>query len=107
MIINYAEEKIHLTPNTHFRDPFDYHYSGISFYVVDGLVTIVDIVPNSPGALFGFKEDDVIIAINGKLVTDLKFLKDNLELKRLRHELGVIRNNQLLSLPIKLINIKK
>ncbi len=107
MIINYAEEKIHLTPNSHFRDPFDYHYSGISFYVVDGMVTIVDIVPNSPGALFGFKEDDVIIAINGKLVTDLKFLKDNLELKRLRHELSVIRNNQFLSLPIKLINIKK
>lgn len=107
IVLNYADEKIHLTPNTHFNDPFDYHYSGISFYIIDGVVSIEDIVPDSPGDKYGFKVDDVILSVNKKLVTNLQIIKDNFELNQSNHIIGVLRNNQLLELPIRLKNIKK
>lgn len=107
IILNYPEEKIHITPNTNFNNHFDYHYSGISFYLIDGMVSIVDIVPNSPGAVFGFKVDDVVISIDNKIILNLQTLKDNFELGQSRHVIGVLRNNQLIEIPIRLKNIKK
>ncbi|MFM6995183.1 MAG: aspartyl protease family protein [Sediminibacterium sp.] len=107
IILNYPEEKIHITPNSNFNHHFDYHYSGISFYLIDGLVTIVDIVPNSPGAVYGFRVDDVVLSIDNKIVLNLQTLKDNFELSQSRHVIGILRNNQLIEMPIRLKNIKK
>lgn len=107
IILNYKAEKIHITPNTHFNDHFDYHYSGISFYMIDGLVSIADIVPNSPGVLFGFKEDDIIFSLDKKIVWNLQSIKDYFEQNQSKHVIGVIRNEQILELPIILKNIKK
>ena len=107
IILNYPDEKIHITPNTHFKSHFDYHYSGISFYMIDGVVSIVDIAPNSPGALYGFKVDDVILSIDHKIVVDLQTIKDNFEMSQSKHIIGVLRENQLMEIPIKLKNIKK
>lgn len=36
VILNYPEQKIHLKPNSHFFDPFDYSYTGLGIYLVDG-----------------------------------------------------------------------
>jgi hypothetical protein len=107
IILNYPEEKIHLTPNMHFNDHFDYHYSGISFYIMDGLVYIEDIVPGSPGDKYGFKVDDVIFSIDKKIVLNLQTIKDNFELNQSTHTIGVFRNEQFIELPIRLKNIKK
>ncbi len=107
IILNYRDEKIHITPNSHFHSQFDYHYSGISFYMIDGLVSIVDIAPNSPGALYGFKVDDVILSIDHKIVTNLQAIKDNFELSQSKHIIGIVRANQLIEMPIRLKNIKK
>lgn len=107
IILNYPDEKIHITPNTHFNDHFDYHYSGLSFYVMDGVVSIENIVPGSPGDRFGFKVDDVLFSIDKKIVLNLQTIKDNFELSQSKHIIGVIRGEQLLELPIRLKNIKK
>ena len=37
VIMNYARSDIHLTPNTHYNDVFDYSYSGIELYLLKGL----------------------------------------------------------------------
>jgi hypothetical protein len=107
IILNYPEEKIHLSPNSHFNNHFDYHYSGISFYISDGVISIEDIVPGSPGDKYGFKVDDVIFSIDKKLVLSLQTIKDNFELNQSMHLIGVVRNGALLELPIRLKNIKK
>lgn len=107
LILNYPEDKIHILPNGHFYDRFDYHYSGISFYTIDGSVSIVDIVPGSPGDLFGFKVDDIIFSIDKKIVINSQTIKDHFELNQPKHIIGIIRAHQLLELPIRLRNIKK
>ena len=38
VIINYDRRDIYLSPNTHFRDPFDYSYTGLNIYKIDGEV---------------------------------------------------------------------
>ena len=35
-ILNYDKRDFYLTPNSHFRMPFDYSYSGIELYFIDG-----------------------------------------------------------------------
>lgn len=75
--------------------------------MIDGLVSIVDIAPNSPGALYGFKVDDVILSIDHKIVTNLQAIKDNFELSQSKHIIGIVRANQLIEMPIRLKNIKK
>jgi S1-C subfamily serine protease len=75
--------------------------------MIDGVVSIVDIAPNSPGELNGFKVDDVILSIDHKIVVDLQTIKDNFELSQSKHIIGVLRENQLMEIPIKLKNIKK
>ena len=74
--------------------------SGISFYMIDGVVSIVDIAPNSPGELNGFKVDDVILSIDHKIVVDLQTIKDNFEMSQSKHIIGIVRANQLIEMPI-------
>jgi hypothetical protein len=48
LIINYPQREIHLVPNKHFKDPFDYSYTGLAIYFIDGHISIEDIIPGSP-----------------------------------------------------------
>lgn len=107
IVLDYPAEKIHIKPNTRFRDRFDYHYSGLSFYMIDGSITIVDIIQGSPGDLYGFEVDDIVVAIDGNLVSNLHVLKDKMELKQHTHQFGILRNGLYKVVKIKLQNIKK
>src|SRR5205085_9062567 len=44
LIINYERRDIYLIPNKHFREPFDYAYTGFSFYDMNGIIVITDIM---------------------------------------------------------------
>ena len=46
IIMNYEKSEFHLLPNTHFNDAFDYSYSGLSIYLVDGNVVVEDVMKN-------------------------------------------------------------
>lgn len=107
IVLDYPAKKIHIKPNTHFRDRFDYHYSGMSFYMIDGSITITDIIKGSPGAFYGFEVDDIVVAIDDQLVFNLQALKDKMELKQNTHQFGILRNGNYKVLKIKLQNIKK
>ena len=61
---NYPKREIHIAPNTHFNDDFDYAYTGITLYNVNEGVFIENIIPGSPAALGGLRADDEIIGIN-------------------------------------------
>jgi hypothetical protein len=64
-VLNYDKKEMHLLPNTSFNDPFDYAYTGLSIYFIDGAVRVTDVVPGGPGEKAGFLEDDVVISVDG------------------------------------------
>ncbi len=64
IILNYPEREIHLLPNKHFNEEFDYSYTGMNMYYIDGVIVADDVIERSPAAKSGVKKGDVIIAVN-------------------------------------------
>ncbi|HEX3934480.1 MAG TPA: aspartyl protease family protein, partial [Puia sp.] len=63
VILNYEHRIIYLMPNSHYRDPFDYSYTGLGIYWIDGEVRVGDVMKSSPAEKAGLKEDDVVVAV--------------------------------------------
>jgi C-terminal processing protease CtpA/Prc len=66
-------------PNKHFREPFDYAYTGFSFYDIDGLIVITDIMKGSPAEKGGFKLNDIIVAVNTNFSNNVQVYKNMLQ----------------------------
>ncbi len=77
--LNYEKREIHLLPNSHYRDPFDYAYTGLGFYFYDGEIRVTDIMKDSPAELAGFKLDDVIMAINNNFSKSVQAYRNILQ----------------------------
>jgi len=101
LIINYPKREIHLTPNTHFSDEFDYAYTGMAAYFTDGIVLVDDIIPGSPAEKAGLLKDDVIVGINNNFSNNIMQYKDILQSERNKIQVIVKRNGILLELYIK------
>ncbi len=76
LIFNYAEKEIHITPNSHYRDEFDYSYTGLNMYYDSGKVKLDEVIPKSPAYRAGLRQDDVIIAVNANLSNDIETYKE-------------------------------
>ncbi|MEJ0105860.1 MAG: aspartyl protease family protein [Bacteroidota bacterium] len=63
-VLNYGANEIYLTPNSHFSEPFDYAYTGLELYYIDGGIIIGNVAVNSPAEKAGLKEGDVVVSIN-------------------------------------------
>jgi len=68
---NYPKREIHLLPNSHFADPFEYSYIGMSLYFINGKIVIDDIIDGSPADKAGFKKDDIIISVGNNFSNNL------------------------------------
>lgn len=79
VILNYQEQSIYIKPNTHFNSGFDYSYTGLELYLIDGEVTVDQVIPGSPAEKAGFKSQDVILAINTTFSNDLQLFKNMLQ----------------------------
>lgn len=64
MILNYQQKEIHLKPNSHFRDEFDYSYTGMNLYFENGVVVADDVIEGSPADKGGVKKGDVVMSVN-------------------------------------------
>jgi Aspartyl protease/PDZ domain len=82
LTINYPKREIHLLPNSHFRDEFDYSYTGINMFYEDGKIIADDVIAGSPAYNCGLKQGDVIIAV------DTNFSNDILTYKNLMQVVG-------------------
>lgn len=107
IIINYPNQKIHLKPNKFYYEPFDYTYSGLGIYAIDSLVTVVDIIKDSPSDLAGFEPGDVIVSINEAFIPNIKEFKKKMANTSRKVDIGIVRNNRFLSLRLKLLDIRK
>lgn len=78
-IINYARGDIYISPNSHYNDNFDYSYSGLELYFVQGLIIVGDVAKGSPAEAAGIKEGDEVIAINKNFSQNLNQYKRSLQ----------------------------
>jgi hypothetical protein len=104
-IINYEKRDIYLIPNSHFREPFDYSYSGIELYFIDGQVEIGDVAKDSPAENAGLMEGDVVMAINNNFSQNLNQYKLALQNANEKIRIIVRRNGELKQIEFKVKNI--
>lgn len=74
--LNYPQKEIFLLPNSHYRDPFDYSYTGLSMYFIDGTIFVDEVVKNSPAEKAGLKQDDIILGVNNNFSNDISIYKN-------------------------------
>lgn len=73
--INYPEQCIYIKPNNNFNDGFDYSYTGLGIYLIDGEIKVIDIIENSPGYKAGFKTGDIIFSIENNVSRNIQAYK--------------------------------
>jgi Aspartyl protease/PDZ domain len=105
MIINYPQREIHLQPNTHYLDPFDYAYTGMATYYYDGKIYVEDIVPGSPADKAGLKTDDILISVGNNFSNNIMTYKTMLQNSTERITLIISREGEMKQLFIKPISI--
>lgn len=79
MILNYQNREIHLQPNKHFNEEFDYAYTGLGIYLVNGKITVEDVIADSPADKARFKVNDEIIAVNKNFSLNMQVYKTILQ----------------------------
>ncbi len=99
--LNYAKREIHLIPNSHYRSPFDYAYTGLGIYVVNGRIQVEDVIPGSPGEASGFKTGDVLIGVGNNFSNNIQAYKNLLQMRGQKIKIVVNRNDSLIILTLK------
>jgi hypothetical protein len=79
IILNYDKKIFYLTPNSHYRDQFDYSYTGLGLYWIEGEIRVGDVMKDSPAEKAGLKVDDVVIGVNDNLSQNLQLYKSMLQ----------------------------
>jgi hypothetical protein len=79
IILNYDKKIFYLMPNSHYRDQFDYSYTGLGLYWVEGEIRVGDVMKDSPAEKAGLKVDDVVIGVNDNLSQNLQLYKSMLQ----------------------------
>ncbi len=105
VLLNYERREIYLMPNTHYRDPFDYSYTGLGLYWIDGEIRIGDVMKDSPADKAGFKQDDIIIAVGNNFTRNLQVYKTLLQNTGDKVPIIVKRPSGLVELTLKVKSI--
>lgn len=79
VILNYPAREIHLLPNRRMREPFDYSYTGLGIYFIDGQVRVEDVIPGSPADRAFFKVGDQVIAVGNNFTNNIQTYKNLLQ----------------------------
>jgi hypothetical protein len=106
-IVNYDKRDIYLTPNSHFNESFDYSYSGLALYYIDGKIVIGDVSKDSPAEKAGVKEGDVVVAINKNFAQSLQVYKAAIQATGEWLHLIILRNSILMDFDFKVKSILK
>jgi hypothetical protein len=104
-VFNYGEQLVHIKPNDAYTEAFDYAYTGLGMYVIDGVIKIVDVIKGSPGDKAGFLPDDNIISINNSISNDIQVYKTLLQRANTKFRIVVLRNGALVSLKLHIRSI--
>ena len=105
VILNYDRRTISLTPNSHYRDMFDYSYSGLTLYWEDGIIRVGDIMPGSPAEKAGLQLDDILIAVSNNFTNNIQTYKNLLQNAGEKVRMIIRRKGQLMTVDIKVKSI--
>jgi len=104
--LNYDRRIIYLVPNSHYRDLFDYSYTGLGLYWVNGEIRIGDVMKESPAEKAGFKEDDIVLSVGNNFSNNIQAYKSLLQNTGDKLKLIVNRKGELLQLTLQVKSIK-
>lgn len=107
VVINYDHRDIYLVPNSHYNEPFDYSYTGIELYYIDGAIIIGDVAKDSPAEKAGLQEGDVVVAVNKNFSQNLQQYKAAIQTTGDRLQLVIQRNGELIQFSFKVKSILK
>ena len=105
LILNYAKREFYFMPNSHYLESFDYAYSGIELYDIDGLIILGDVATGSPAAVAGLKEGDELIGINNLIGQHLQQFKSALQVAGEKIRMIIRRDGQLIEFNFKIKSI--
>lgn len=105
MILNYAKREFYFMPNSKYGEGFDYAYSGIELYYVDGKIILGDVAEKSPAAAAGLKEGDEVIGINNVITQSLQVFKQALQGQGDKIRIIIRRNGELMEFTFRVKSI--
>ncbi|MBS1509260.1 MAG: aspartyl protease family protein [Bacteroidetes bacterium] len=79
MTFNYPKREIHISPNGHFNEKFDYAYTGLGLYYENGKIIIGDVIPGSPADKAKLKSGDELFAVGNNLSHNIMTYKNILQ----------------------------
>jgi len=104
--LNYGEEEIHLLPNSYFREPFDYAYSGLEVCAMNGTLFVCDLAKDSPADKAGLKVGDIILSVDNDFSQNLYRYKTALQKKSGTIGIIIQRNAQVTEYKVETIDIR-
>src|SRR5690606_7684336 len=105
LVINYDRREIYLKPNTLYREPFEYSYSGMELYYIGGMIVVGSVVEGSPADISGLKEGDVVVAIDNNANQDFIQYKKALMSASKQVNLIIRRGGELLEIRMKVLSL--
>ncbi|MEN9962930.1 MAG: hypothetical protein RL582_25 [Bacteroidota bacterium] len=105
IILNYSDHVIHVVPNIHFNDPFEYGYSGFSMLLDGEEIVVEDVIADSPAFLAGLQSGDVIIGINGDFSGNIQRYRSMIQDSEKPVKLLIRRNGTLSDVSFRPISI--
>lgn len=105
LTLNYPKAEIHLLPNSHFRDPFDYAYTGMELYIDGGKILVGDVMKNSPAEKAGLKSDDEVFSIDGRIGINFTGMKTLLQDEGKKIKMIIFRKGKPLEIKMKIESI--
>jgi hypothetical protein len=105
LVINYAAREVHLLPNSHFRDPFDYSYSGLGLFATGSEIIVADIITGSPADAAGLKAGDVIVGMNNNLSNNMTTYRTLLQMGGTKVNIIYRRDGKLAETKLAIKNI--
>jgi C-terminal processing protease CtpA/Prc len=106
VVLNYPEQCIHIKPNNHFAEPFDYSYTGLGIYQEGAEVRVLDVIEGSPAEKAGFMVNDLIFAVGNTYTKNVQVFKNVLQQTTGKIKVLVIREGSPYNLNLHVINIK-
>jgi len=79
LVVNYPKREIHLLPNGHFNEKFDYAYTGLGIYYENGKIVVGDVVEGSPAAKAKLKVGDEVFSVGNNLSHNITTYKNILQ----------------------------
>lgn len=103
--LNYPQQQIYIKPNSHYGEPFDYSYTGLGIYMVNGYITVTDVIKGSPAEEAGLKPDDIIIGVDTNFTNSIQAYKALLQNAKSKIQIVILRENKIQSVSLKVKSI--